>query len=177
MSAGFEKGQSNAGTNMRHRFARPFVLSAAVALLSCGQQQPTQTQSAAPPDASATAVTDPLASWNDGAAKRAITDFVARVTAEGGADFVPVQERIAVFDNDGTLWSEKPVPFQMFFALDRVKALAPEHPEWQAKQPFASVLKGDMAGLAATGEKGVLGIVAATHTGMTTDDFTRSVTE
>jgi hypothetical protein len=118
-----------------------------------------------------------LPSWNEGAAKRSITDFVARVTAEGGTDFVPVPERIAVFDNDGTLWSEKPVPFQLFFALDRVKALAAEHPEWQAKQPFASVLKGDMAGLAATGERGVLGIVAATHTGMSTDEFTRSVTE
>ena len=144
----------------------------------CGQRQPaTETQSAASADAPATPVVDPLQSWNDGAAKRAITDFVARVTTEGGAAFVPVPERIAVFDNDGTLWSEKPVPFQMFFALDRVKALAPEHPEWQAKQPFASVLKGDMAGLAATGEKGVLGIVAATHTGMTIDEFNNSVTD
>ena len=124
-----------------------------------------------------TIAVDPLPSWNDTAAKRAITDFVARVATEGGADFVPAPERIAVFDNDGTLWSEKPVPFQMMFALDRVKALAPEHPEWQSKQPFASLLNGDVTGLAATGEKGVLGIVAATHTGMTTDEFTQSVTE
>jgi phosphoserine phosphatase len=144
---------------------------------SCSQQKPTQTESAAPADASATAVTDPLPSWNSGAAEHAITDFVARVATEGGADFVPVPERIAVFDNDGTLWSEKPVPFQVMFALDRVKALAPEHPEWQSKQPFASVLKGDITGLAATGEKGVLGIIAATHTGMTTNEFTQSVTE
>ena len=124
-----------------------------------------------------TIAVDPLPSWKDTAAKRAITDFVARVATEGGADFVPAPERIAVFDNDGTLWSEKPVPFQMMFALDRVKALAPEHPEWQSKQPFASLLNGDVTGLAATGEKGVLGIVAATHTGMTTDEFTQSVTE
>ena len=118
-----------------------------------------------------------LKSWNDTAPKSAIVAFVERVTKEGSADFVPVPERIAVFDNDGTLWSEKPVPFQVMFAVDRVKALAPQHPDWQSKQPFASVLKGDMAGLAATGEKGVLGIVAATHTGMTTDEFARSVTE
>jgi len=120
---------------------------------------------------------DALRSWNDGAAKRAIVAFVSRVTKEGSPDFVPVAERIATFDNDGTLWAEKPVPFQLLFAFDRVKALAPQHPEWTTKEPFASLLKGDMAGVAASGERGVLQIVAATHTGMTTDEFTQAVQE
>jgi phosphoglycolate phosphatase-like HAD superfamily hydrolase len=97
------------------------------------------------------------------------------VTQQGGPDFVPPAERIATFDNDGTLWSEKPVPFQLIFAFDRIKALAPQHPEWKTKQPFASLLKGDMAGVAAAGEKGALSIVAATHTGMTTDEFSQAV--
>jgi phosphoserine phosphatase len=114
---------------------------------------------------------DQLPSWNDGTSKRAIVDFVTRVTTEGGPDFVPVPERIATFDNDGTLWSEKPVPFQVLFAFDRVKALAPQHPEWTTTEPFASVLRGDMAGLAAGGEKGVVTLMMATHAGMTTDEF------
>jgi phosphoglycolate phosphatase-like HAD superfamily hydrolase len=121
------------------------------------------------------AAADPLPSWNQGKARAAIVAFVDRVTTTGGPDFVPLPERIAVFDNDGTLWSEKPVPFQVLFAFDRVRALAPKHPEWQTAEPFASVLKGDMAGVAASGEKGVLQIVAATHTGMTTDEFTEAV--
>ena len=103
--------------------------------------------------------------------KNAIRDFVTRVTKEGSADFVPAPERIATFDNDGTLWTEKPLPFQLLFALDRVKALAPQHPDWTTKQPFASLLKGDMAGLMASRRKGVLEIMAATHAGMTTDEF------
>src|SRR5512136_1140380 len=84
---------------------------------------------------SAAAAQDPLPSWNDGAAKRAITEFVARVTKEGSPDFVPIPERVATFDNDGTLWAEQPVYFQFLFALDRVRALAPEHPEWQDQEP------------------------------------------
>ena len=109
------------------------------------------------------------------ARQESIVDFVARVTREGGPDFVPPPERIATFDNDGTLWSEKPVPFQVVFAFDRVRALAPQHPEWKTREPFASLLKGDMAGVAASGEKGVLAIMAATHTGMTTDEFSAQV--
>lgn len=116
-----------------------------------------------------------LPSWNDTAAKRAILNFVEKVTRVGSPDFVPLPERIATFDNDGTLWSEKPVPFQVLFAFDRVKALAPQHPEWKTQEPFASVLKGDMKAVAAGGEKGVLEILAATHAGMTTDEFTRTV--
>jgi len=140
---------------------------------ACGGPAPT----APPPAPTAAVKADPLPSWNDGAPRRAIVDFVTRVTKEGGPDFVPVPERIATFDNDGTLWSEKPVPFQVVFAFDRVKALAPRHPDWRTKQPFASVLQGDMAGIAAAGEKGVVAVVAATHAGMTTDEFSRSVQE
>ena len=94
-----------------------------------------------------------LPSWNDGPAKKAIVEFVAKVTKEGTSDFVPPAERIATFDNDGTLWCEQPVPVQLFFALDRVKALAPQHPEWKDKEPFASLLKGDLKGALAGGEK------------------------
>ncbi|MEW6454911.1 MAG: HAD family hydrolase [Pseudomonadota bacterium] len=123
----------------------------------------------------ALAQTDPLPSWNDGAVKTAIVDFVARVTREGGADFVPVAERIATFDNDGTLWCEQPVYFQVAFAFDRIAAMEPQHPEWKTKQPFKGVLDRDMKALAAAGEKGVLQIIAATHTGMTTAEFSKTV--
>jgi hypothetical protein len=114
---------------------------------------------------------DPLPSWNEGAARQSIVDFVARVTDPASADFVPEEERIATFDNDGTLWSEQPAYFQLLFAIDRVKALAPEHPEWAKKQPFKAVLDGDMEALAAAGEHGLIEIVAATHAGMTTAEF------
>jgi phosphoglycolate phosphatase-like HAD superfamily hydrolase len=126
---------------------------------------------------SAPSVQDPLPSWNDTAPKKAIITFVEKVTKEGSPDFVPVPERIATFDNDGTLWAEKPVPFQLLFAFEQVKQLAPQHPEWKTKEPFASLLKGDLAGVAATGEKGLMEILTATHTGMTTDEFSRSVRE
>ncbi len=120
---------------------------------------------------------DPLPSWNDGPTKKAIIEFVARVTKEGGGDFVPVAERIATFDNDGTLWSEQPIYFQLAFALDRVKALAPQHPDWKTQQPFKAVLDGDTKALAASGEKGLAELVMATHTGMTTDEFAKSVAD
>ena len=114
---------------------------------------------------------DPLPSWNDGATKKSITDFVARVTTQGGKEFVPVAERIATFDNDGTLWCEHPIYFQVAFAMDRVKALAPKHPEWKDKEPFKALLDGDMKAVAAAGEKGLLAFIAATHAGMSVDDF------
>ena len=117
------------------------------------------------------AATDPLPSWNDGPGKKAITDFVARVTKEGSKDFVPQPERIATFDNDGTLWSEQPMYFQVAFALDRAKALVAKNPDWKDKPPFQAVLAGDIKALAAIGEKGLLEIMAATHAGITTDEF------
>ncbi|HKX59260.1 MAG TPA: HAD family hydrolase [Steroidobacteraceae bacterium] len=118
---------------------------------------------------------EPLPSWNDTASRQAILRFVGRVTAAGSTDFVPVPERIAVFDNDGTLWSEQPVYNQAAFIVDRVKALAPEHPEWTAKDPFASILKGDLKGALASGEQGLVELVTATHSGMTTDEFGATV--
>ena len=118
---------------------------------------------------------DPLPSWNDGPAKKAIVEFVAKVTTPGSPDFVPVPERIATFDNDGTLWCEQPVPVQLYFALDRVKALAPQHPEWKTKEPFASLLKGDMKTALAGGDHAILELFMATHTGMTTEEFEQIV--
>jgi phosphoglycolate phosphatase-like HAD superfamily hydrolase len=123
------------------------------------------------------AQTDPLPSWNDGPVKKAILDFVARTTTAGGRDFVPVAERIATFDNDGTLWTEQPVYFQVAFAMDRVKALAPQHPEWKTQEPFKSVLADDRAALAEMGEKGLLEIMAATHAGLTTAEFAGAVND
>lgn len=117
------------------------------------------------------AAVEPLPSWNDSAARRAIVGFVARVTAEGSPDFVAPAERVAVFDNDGTLWGEQPIYAQLQFAIDRVAALAPLHPEWKEREPFASLLKGDVAAALAGGEKAIVEIVLATHTGMTSDEF------
>ncbi|KPK53497.1 MAG: haloacid dehalogenase [Thiotrichales bacterium SG8_50] len=114
---------------------------------------------------------DPLPSWNDTAPKQSIITFMQQVTKEGSAQYVPAAERIAVFDNDGTLWAEQPMYFQLFFALDRVKALAPQHPEWKTKEPFASLLRGDVEGALAGGEHAILEIVMATHAGMTTEEF------
>ena len=120
---------------------------------------------------------DPLSSWNEGQTKQSIFAFVEKVTAQGSPDFVPVTERIATFDNDGTLWSEQPMYFQLFFALDRVKALAAQHPEWKDKEPFASLLKGDVKKALAGGEKAILEIVMATHAGMTTTAFEKTVSD
>lgn len=125
--------------------------------------------------ASSLRAADPLPSWNDTAAKKAIVTFVEKVTKEGSSDFVPVPERIATFDNDGTLWCEQPMYFQLLFALDRVKTLAPQHPEWKTQEPFASLLKGDVKGALAGGEKSILEIVMATHAGMTTEEFEKIV--
>jgi hypothetical protein len=118
---------------------------------------------------------DPLPSWNDTAPKQAIVAFVERVTKEGSPDFVAAPERIATFDNDGTLWVEQPIYIQFVFALDRVKALAPLHPEWKDKEPFASLLKGDLKGALAGGEPAIFQIITVTHSGMTTDEFEKIV--
>jgi hypothetical protein len=119
---------------------------------------------------------DPLPSWNDGPAKQSILTFVEKVTKPGSPDFVPVPERIAVYDNDGTLWSEQPVPVQFYFVADRVKVLAPKHPEWKTQEPFASLLKGDVKkALETSGDHGLMELFMATHTGMTTDEFAQMV--
>lgn len=153
---------------MRSRFAVSAVL-VAVGWLGLGLASPrVQAQPAA---------VDPLPSWNEGKTKSAILEFISRVTTEGGADFVSPAERIAVFDNDGTLWSEQPIYFQLAFAIDRVKALALEHPEWQEKEPFKSVLAGDLKSALAGGEKAVAELMIAAHSGMTTDQFEAMVKE
>jgi phosphoglycolate phosphatase-like HAD superfamily hydrolase len=148
-----------------HRFCRRSVLAGFAAFCLFAPTAPSLAQS------------DPLPSWNEGAAKKAIVDFVARVTQDGGPDFVAPEERIATFDNDGTLWAEQPFYFQGLFAFDEIKRLAPQHPEWQTTEPFKSVLAGDMKGLAAAGEKGLLEIVMASHAGMTTEDFAKTVAD
>ncbi|MFO0417522.1 MAG: HAD family hydrolase [Pseudomonadota bacterium] len=120
---------------------------------------------------------DPLPSWNEGKTKRSIVEFVEQVTQPNSPKFVPQSERIATFDNDGCLWAEQPAYFQLLFAIDRVKALAPAHPEWREKAPFAALLKGDLNAALAGGERAILEIVMATHAGISTDDFQREVKE
>jgi len=119
----------------------------------------------------AQAAADPLPSWEEGPTRQAITRFVADVTDPGSARFVPPAERVAVFDNDGTLWAEQPAYVQLAFALDRVRALAPQHPEWRTQEPFAALLKGDVAAALAGGEHAILQVVLATHAGMTAEAF------
>jgi phosphoglycolate phosphatase-like HAD superfamily hydrolase len=144
------------------------AMLALIFLLACrpsGMETPSSTPS------------DPLPSWNDGPAKQSILRFVARVTDTVSPDFVPEAERIATFDNDGTLWAEKPVYFQLLFAIDRVKELAPDHPDWRTQQPFQAVLEDDMEALLAAGEHGLIELVMATHAGMTTEEFENIVRE
>jgi hypothetical protein len=120
---------------------------------------------------------DPLASWNEGSAKRALMTFVDEVTEENGAKFIAPERRIATFDNDGTLWAEQPIYFQFAFALDRVKALSPQHPEWKDQEPFKTILAGQVKAALAGGEKSAVQLLAATHAGMTTDEFEAAVTD
>ncbi len=141
-------------------FARVLALGALLALGACAHAQG-----------------DLLPSWNDGVARQSIVQFVKAITTQGSPQFVPPDERIAVFDNDGTLWAEQPAYFQALFVFDRIKALAPQHPEWRTQEPFASVLKGDMKGALAGGEKALLEMVMATHAGMTTEEFEQTVTD
>jgi len=155
---------------------RSLVLCAVLVVSSCTAQAP-QEASAPPPAESRVAVSTAAAlpSWNDGKTRAALVSFVQGVTAEGKDTFVPASDRIAVFDNDGTLWTEQPMYFQLAFALDRVKALAPSHPEWKSTQPFKGVLEGDMKAVLAGGERSVAALMAATHAGMTTEDFSTAV--
>lgn len=119
--------------------------------------------------------TDPLPSWNEGKTKSAITSFVESITTSGSPDFVPIEDRVATFDNDGTLWSEQPMYFQLIFAIDRVKELAPEHPEWKDVEPFKSILNNDIHGVLASGMEGLMQIVMVTHANVTSEVFEKSV--
>lgn len=120
---------------------------------------------------------DPLPSWNKGSAKQSIIEFVKTTTEKRSENFVPEAERIAVFDNDGTLWTEQPMYFQAFFIFDRIKQLAPQHPEWQSQEPFASVLRGDVKSALAGGEHALMEMAMATHAGMSTEQFEQTVSQ
>lgn len=146
-----------------------FFLAVLLFSISC------TTKTASPEVNSETVKTDPLPSWNEGVAKQAIISYVKEVTDTASSNFVPLPDRIATFDNDGTLWSEQPIYFQFFFAIDRVKAMAAGHPEWKNKQPFKAVLENNMGELMQQGELGLLQIVMTTHAGMTTDEFDKIV--
>jgi haloacid dehalogenase-like hydrolase len=143
------------------RFVR---LAAALAAVLASMQLPAAAQ-------------DALPSWNDGPSKQAIVKFVGETTRQGSPRFIAPIDRIAVFDNDGTLWSEQPVYFQLAFALERVKSLAPYHPEWKTKQPFQGVIEGDMKAVIASGDKGLVELLAVSHAGLTTDEFSKSVVD
>ena len=145
----------------RYRAMRSFAFLAGCLLLALAQAS----------------IAQRLASWNDGPAKQAIIKFVTGVTTQGASTFVAPSERIATFDNDGTLWAEQPLPFQFMFMLDRINAMAPQHPEWKDREPFKSILAGDVKTALAGGEKAVAEMLAATHAGMTTDEFAAQVTE
>ena len=137
-------------------------LALVVALTACAARQPTE---------------DPLPSWTDGPSKQRIVDFVTSVTDSSGDNFVPANERIATFDNDGTLWSEQPLYFQLLFVLDRIRSLAPQHPEWTNTQPFQAVLENDWEALKAAGTPGLSKLSMAASTGMTTEAFAAIVRE
>jgi phosphoglycolate phosphatase-like HAD superfamily hydrolase len=158
---------------MKNGIKPAIILLMAGSLITYSFIKPEQSKTAG---ATENAVTkDRLPSWNDGLAKKAILDFVDNTTKKGSADFVPISDRIACFDNDGTLWSEQPMYFQLAFAIDRIKAMAPQHPEWKTTQPFQALLAGDMKTVMAGGEKSIMEIVMATHAGMTTDEFAKTV--
>jgi hypothetical protein len=146
-----------------------FIVSA-VLVFSCQQQPKRDLQKT-----KSVVANDPLPSWNNGPTKSSIIDFVTKTTLEGSKDFIPVADRIACFDNDGTLWSEQPLPFQLFFVFDHIKEMATKHPEWKYKEPFEAVLEGDLKTAMAGGEKALLEMMMVTHTGMTTDEYAQSV--
>jgi len=120
-------------------------------------------------------IIDPLPSWNEGTTKQAIIDFVTKTTTVNNAGFIPVEDRIATFDNDGNLWSEQPMYFQLIYAIDEIKRMAPDHPEWKTTQPYKAILEGDIATALAGGERAILGLVMSTHSGMTTEEFDQTV--
>lgn len=159
---------------MKHKinFARLFLVVLTLITFSCNQPQ----QKSDSKEATATtAMTDPLPSWNNGASKQAIMDFVKNSTDSTSKGFVPVADRIACFDNDGTLWTEKPLPFQLYFIIDRIKAVAPQHPEWKNKQPYKGILEGDLKSALAGGNQALVDMMTPVFSGMTADEFNKSV--
>jgi phosphoglycolate phosphatase-like HAD superfamily hydrolase len=157
---------------MKYKILIPTLLIIAFAGLFISFQQQSKNESHKTETA---AKTDPLPSWNDGSTKKSIIDFVTKTTKKGGADFIPVSDRIACFDNDGTLWCEQPQYFQVYFMADRIKALAPLHPEWLQNQPFKAVLEGDLKTALAGGNQAFTEMLYATHAGTTTDEFEKIV--
>lgn len=158
--------------NYKIQIAALVIAVSAASISGCQQQPKAEVSKAESKD-----TTNPLPSWNEGTSRKAIIDFVTKTTIEGSTDFIPVADRIACFDNDGTLWSEQPLYFQLAFAIDRVKVLAPQHPEWKTTLPFKALLEGDMKTVMAGGEKAVMQIVMATHSGMNTTEFNQLVKE
>lgn len=153
-----------------------FSLIALGVLVACSSPQD-KTAKKAEDDVSKTETQDPLPSWNDGATKQAILDFVKKTTTEGSADFVSVKNRIATFDNDGNLWSEQPLYFQLIFAMDRIKAMAKDHPEWENEEPYKSILEGNVEKALSGGTKSILTLVMTSHAGMTTNEFNAEVSD
>jgi len=148
------------------------ILTVILAFFSCRENR---VKTDTPESEVAVLAEDPLPSWNEGPSKQAIMAFVEKVTTEGSPSFVPEEDRIATFDNDGNLWSEQPLYFQLQFAIDQVKTMAPDHPEWKDKQPFKALLEGDMEALMAEGEAGLIKLVMASHSGMTAQEFEAAV--
>lgn len=146
-----------------------YILFVSIVLFSCKEKVETEEITTR-----IDAIVDPLPSWNDGATKTAIIDFIEKVTTQG-PDFVPIEDRIATYDNDGNLWAEQPAYFQLFFAIDQVKAMAKDHPEWKDKEPFKSVINNDMKGLMASGEHGLLELVMVSHSGMSGEAYKKAV--
>ena len=153
----------------------PTLLIFVIALFTFSCNTPPQAADTSAQQQTSVSSKDPLPSWNEGPSKKAIVDFVAKTTKAGSIDFIPIPERIACFDNDGTLWSEQPMYFQLAFVMDRVKALAPQHPEWKDTQPFKAVLEGDLKTALSGGEKSMMDLMMATHAGTTTEEFNKIV--
>ncbi|MEI8048180.1 MAG: HAD family hydrolase [Bacteroidota bacterium] len=152
---------------MKTKIKFPFILLIAFLLIT----------SSSYPQQNTKANTDPLPSWNAGIVKKSIIDFVTKTTRKGSADFVPVADRIACFDNDGTLWTEMPLPFQLYFMIDRIKAMAPQHPDWKNQQPYKGILEGDLKSALAGGNKALLDLMIPVFSGMTADEFDKSVND
>lgn len=160
---------------MQNKIQFPALLIFVITAFTFSCNTPPQAASPASKQEVAAMEKDPLPSWNEGASKKAIMDFVNKTTKAGSPGFIPIPDRIACFDNDGTLWSEQPMYFQLTFVMDRIKSLAPQHPEWKDTQPFKAVLEDDVKTALSGGEKSMVDLLIATHAGTTTEEFNRIV--